>query len=233
MKEVTNKYYTTDDRHFISYGAERPHPDRMRAIKFNNIFIFSTFDQFFNEEFPNTPVMQKYMPTILSGNLARTDKITGYNSKNLGEKLRFLVKTCIKSPEKLKMFKNSFFAQSVLTILSNGCTGGWANEQERWPSYKNLGDPFVAGMNTINGALKCYLNDPTVPVGIDVANLIDGIIKKDANGNYKIIADFDDIEKKEEMVEAMTAYVNLLKSTKRFKECYNNPLILDTENENE
>lgn len=236
MKEFTNKYFSTDNRHFISYGEEKPNPERMKAIKFNNMFVFTIFSKMhkLDGKFSEDALMNKYMPTILSGNLARTDKTTGFNSKDLGEKIKFLVKESIKNPEKLEKFKNSFFSQSVLKIFYDGCTGGWNNEQEMWISYKNKDlDPFVKDMDPLNAAMKYYLNDPTVPVGLDMTTLIDGLIKKDANGNYSIISDFNDIEKKEEMIEAIKSYVELIKSTKKFKDNFHNPYIIETELENE
>lgn len=237
MKYFKNPYFSSDNKDYVSIKGEQVTPERMKAIKLNNSYVISVLSNiiFKGDEFLNAPSMKKYMPTILAGNPARKDNITGYNSNNLGEKVKFLVLALSDKnhPENMQKVKNSFFVQSIMMPLF---TGSFAVEgsEDRWELYqKTTNDPYFKNMNAINAATKCYLNDPEVPVGIDMSTLIDGLVGTDSNGNYYLISDIDDLKVKENMVAAMKEHINLLKSNKKFKANYNNPNIIEDELEDE
>ena len=239
MKYFKNQYYSSDNRDFVSVKDQQPTPERMKMIKTNNGFIFSIISNiFYKEDFMNTKSMKKYLPTILAGNLARTDKVTGFNSKKLGEKIKFLVMyTSDKNhPENLEKFKNSFFMQSIMLPFYQGDFAGGieGGSSDKWERYEKIGsDPMFKNMNALNASTKAYVNDDSVPVGLDMTTLIDAIVTTDQFGKYKIVEDFDDLATKEKMVEAMKEFINLLKSSKKFKENYKNPHLIEVESENE
>lgn len=236
MKYFRNRYFSSDDKAFVSIPNEAPKPERMKMIKLNNAFAFTIFSNIITkEDFVNEPLMRKYMPTILLGKLARNDNVTGHNTRKLGEKLKFLVEYCNGQPEHVEQFKRSFFAQAILKpFYDGGFSGGLDLTAERWELYeKNTTDPVLKPLDALNGAIKCYLTDPEAPVGLDMSKLIDGLVETDENGEYKFVSDFKDLKVKEEMVKSMEMFINLLKGTKRFKANYHNPNIIEAEPENE
>lgn len=237
MKYFKNPYYSSDNRDFVSVENVAPTPERMRMIKLNNNYVFSIFLNIMTkEDFTNSPAMKKYMSTIFSGNLVRTDKVTGYDSKNLGKKIRFLVSHLSdkKHPENLEKFKKSFFYQSILVPFFYGGYSLGDDNNERWELYERIGtDPAFKGSSALNAATKCYLSDPTLPVGLDMSALIDGIIKTNEKGEYELVEDIEDLKVKENMIASVQEFINLLKSSKKFKENYNNPNLFEIENEDD
>ena len=237
MKYFKNPYYSSDNRDFVSVENVAPSAERMRMIKLNNNYVFSIFLTIMtNEDFTNSPTMKKYMSTILAGNLVRSDKVTGFDSKNLAKKIRFLVTTLSdkKNPQNLDKFKKSFFYQSILVPFFYGGYSLGEDNNERWELYQRVGtDPSFKGKSVLNAATKCYLNDASLPVGLNMSALIDGIVTVNSQGEYQLVEDIEDLKVKENMIASVQEFINLLKSSKKFKENYNNPNLFDIENEDE
>lgn len=224
----TNAYFTTDDKRFFNYG-NRPNPARLRAVKFNNMYVLTIISKLhvFDNKFTDDYFIKKYMATILSGNLLATDTATGFNSNDLGGKVKFLVRECSKE-EGIKKFRNSFFNLSLFKLLYDGNVRSWGNEGF-WSNYENKKtDEKTIDMNALNGALHYYLNDINTPVGLDLSRLFDAIVDKDKNGNYYIVENLD-IEKQEEMINAVEMFIQLLRANPKFKEHFSNSLVSELE----
>ena len=73
-----------------------------------------------------------------------------------------------------------------------------------------------------------YLNDINTPVGLDLSRLFDAIVDKDKNGNYYIVENLD-IEKQEEMINAVEMFIQLLRANPKFKEHFSNSLVSELE----
>lgn len=233
-----NRYYSSDNKDFVSIEGQKPTDERMKMIKKNNQFILTVFSNMISSnDFMNTALLKKYEATILAGDLPKTDKVTGYNTNKLGEKLKFLVMAAADKshPENMENFKNSFFVQSLLIPIYHG--GFMVNNEdsdERWTLYDKTGvDKSFKNVSPLNGAFKCYVNDPNTPVGLDLSTLIDAIVKEDEKGNYQLVTDINDINVKNDMVSSVKEFIDLLKSNKRFKDNYKNPKIIEMEEDEE
>lgn len=236
----SNPYFSKDDQDFVSTIDRKVDPERMKRIKANNRFILSVLQIItLKEDFFNTPGMQKYWDrVIIAGNLANSDKLTGFNTKNLGEKIKFLVKTLAKSPEKLDAFKNSFFVKKVIEPIYIGDFSFASSDlspslnksvkNDRWEYYEKIGnDPDLKG-SQLNCALKCYTDDPTVPVGLNFANLINCVVREDEYGNYQFVTEMTD-EMQDDAIKASKEFIELLKSIDRFKNNFKNPNLIESE----
>ena len=237
MKYFKNPYYSSDDRDFVSTTDKTVVGERMRRIKVNTKFLLSVFQIMKDkEDFMNTPSMKKYWEkVIIAGNLANSDKVTGFNTKKLGEKVKFLVKALADKnhPENLEVYKNSFFVKSILEPLFHGDFSFSTTAQEiddRWELYKKVGnDPELDENKIMNSAMKCYIDDEKAPVGLDLSTLIDCIVKEDKFGNYQLVGDFDDLDMKENAIEAVKEFIELLKTNPRFKSNFTNPNVIESE----
>ena len=163
-----------------------------------------------------------YLTRILSGTLMHSDKLTGVNSRRLGEKIRFLVTYLDASDKNKERFMNTFFAQSLFSLLYNGPCD---NNAELWTSYKRYSDldPELAGKKALSAAVYCYRNDPTVPVGLNYITLIDALVKENKDGSFSITDGNEfSLATKTQMTNAVNAQIRMLKAIPRFKQSYSN-----------
>lgn len=241
MKEFYNQFYSSNNNHFNSIKNQLPTPERLRMVKLNNKFLFTLFSAMrtsqSREEFMSSKIYQKYKNTFLTGSLYKNDNLTGFNTKNLGEKIKFLVMAfCDEShPENMKKIQNSTFLKDILPILYHGGIPNQnADSDERWELYRHTtSNQKYKNLSPLNGAVSCYVNDPSLPVGIDFSTLIDGIVKQDRYGNYEIREEIVDIKENENFVLAIKNFVDLIKSSEEFNANYKNDNIIASEMEDE
>ena len=233
MNYFKNPYYSSENKDFVSIENLEPTPERMARIKANNKFIITLLSQIYQSKTPadlkNTHTYRNNISTILSGELPNADNVTGFNSKKLGEKLKFLVLAFCDSshPENINKIRFSAFMKEIMFPLFLG-DFNTEKAEDKWTLYQNYGnDEKLKKFTSLNGALKCYIEDPKTPVGMNFVALIDSfIIEK--NGTFEF-ADINDIKMKEDMVLATKEFISLLKSNKRFKENYKNPNVIEAE----
>jgi len=235
-----NPYFSSENADFVSVKDQKPTAERMRMIKVNNKFLFTLFSAMrtskTKEEFTNTKIYQKYKNTFLAGNLFKNDNLTGFNTKKLGEKIKFLVMAfCDEShPENIQKIQESSFMKDIMMILYHGgISPEGTDSDEMWELYEKADtvDGDLKNLSPLNGAVSCYVNDNTMPVGLDFSTLIDGIVKEDEYGNYEIASEIDNLKTNEEMIVAMKTFVDMMKSSEKFKRNYHNSRLVEVEME--
>ena len=235
MQYFKNPYFSSDNKDFASSKSGMQTVENVKNIKLNNQYLLSIFSAMrtakTKEQFMNNPIYKNYKNTILAGELYKKDTVTGFNTKKLGEKVKFLVLAfCDEShPENIQKIQQSYFMTDVLLhIFHGGFLNAETNSDERWELYEKV-DPAVAKSSALNAALSYYVNDPTIPVGLDFSTIIDTIVKEDRYGNFELVSQVNDLKVNEDIVMAVKAYIALLKSSKKFKANYRNPKIVESE----
>ena len=159
MSEIKGQYYTTDNNHFVSVKGATPADDKMKMIKINNQYVLIILSRIFKDEnFAESAVIKKYMPSILAGNLARPDNNTGFNSKKLGDKIKFIVRTLANKENvaERQKFLNSPFVKCFLEPFTYGGFSTLSELDDKWVNYTNLGRiEKQKERDALNGALGC------------------------------------------------------------------------------
>ena len=222
-----NEYYINGNGGFKS-TLPHIHKNNYYVIKALNHLAFSSRDGKYDE------IGGAFRTPLLSGQLPKSDKITGFNTNRLAEKLQFLVLQLSdrRHPENLVKFRNSFFYTSVLAPLFNGFV---IDEDQAWENYqlnKNCEDA-LRGKNPIEGAFLCKYENYSSPIGLDFSKLIDTIVKTDKNGRF-FLDDNVSTEDQLKITNAIQLQLDEFKENARFASNFKNPLLeAETNIENE
>ena len=208
-----NKYYIKDNAGLTG--------EKLANMKKNNYYVYRALTNIYKSVEDNNPkIGGPFRSALLAGELQRSDTQTGFNTNNLGAKLKYLVAS-LNDPASVAKFKKSFLYQNILEPMSCGTQ---AEVDDQWLNFKHTNgyDPAFKNKSSLDAALICQRDDMTAPFGLDFSKLIDTFVQTDRNGNY-YLEDKYTIEEEIAGDEAMHAQLKSLKSNERFKASYLNP----------
>ena len=219
---MTNNPYFIDETKDARLSREQAH-----YMKENWVFATTIFTNIIKGMGDTSVVMNspKYNRLITHSQLPYADNLTGVKSHELGAKINFLIGFLQKSQSNKDQFMNSFFVQTLMNLLYNGANN---NDAELWVSYEQISDsdPELANKQALSAAAYCYRKDPKVPIGLNYIKLIDAIVTKDKNGNYRLVDGRElDFATRKQMAEAVAEHIRLLKANARFQRSYSNDAI--------
>lgn len=211
---MKNKYYI--DGNAELYG------EKLINMKKNCYYLYRAFTNLYKSAKDNSPIGGPFRPALLTGELQREDRLTGFNTNRLGLKLKFLT-VSLSDSANLKMFKNSLLYNTVLESMSCGTL---VDIDEQWLNYRHTNncEPALETKTSLDGALICQRDDLNAPLGLDFSKLIDLFVQTDGYGNY-YPEDKYSFEEEELVVQAISAQLKTMKEHKRFQANYFNPLI--------
>ncbi|MBO4473160.1 MAG: hypothetical protein J5765_05055 [Clostridia bacterium] len=147
-----------------------------------------------------------YLAKILSGKLIHT---TCPQDDEIGEKLKGLL-IAFDDAENRECFMKSYFGQA-LGVLRHGS----ARQSERWSQYKPTAEAVSANIKgALSHAITYYVNDPTVPVGLDLSKCLDALIRK--IGDKYVLKNLS-AQEGEALIKAFERFTEMLKNTEKFK----------------
>ncbi len=206
--------------------------EQLANMKLNNFYLYKALNQILKSVRTNdAKIGGPLRASLLTGELKKSDALTGVDTNRLGEKLKFLVIELSDKnhPEKLEAFKKSYLYNTVIEPLSSGYI---LDEDRKWSNYKHTSNYEQAfkNKNALDAALTCQREDEKAPLGLDFSKIIDSFVKTDEKGNF-YLEDSYTIEEEIAMGEAVNEQLKTFKNNSRFKANYSNPKAASSENE--
>ena len=177
--------------------------------KHNNRFLLSVFTNLVANDGKNATLSVPFgrRTQLLAGNLPYSDKETGISSYRLGEKVSFLLQALETSEEERAFFENSYFSE-LIGFLCKGTTDSKIETPERWTNYvpTKYCDVDSAKKDAFTAATVFYKNDYSLPIGLNLAKIIDCIVIPNGKGGFILNKNFG-VFKNADMANKMTAAI--------------------------
>ena len=196
-------------------------PIQSAKVRFNNSYVLKTLNSVFYQIYTQGTWNGKLLDAFKDQ--VNTKKLPFDEPKlkqgDLALKLYAFV-VFAKKPENIAKFKESPFYSFLVTVLS-GYTG--MTQATDWVNFKKnaVDDDLLKNRVPFSAALKCYEIDKSIPIKINMNEVLNALFAKTSDGRYTFRTDLSNDEIAQ-LKEAAVEFVNYLQSLPRFKNNFDN-----------
>ena len=203
-------------------------PKKRMYIRQNNGYLLTVINQLviYDCDLSN---FKKDNPSLLaraiSGDLVFSDEKTGVSTGDLANKVKFLITELDSNPEAKEIFKRSLFAKAFHKLFAGDGSYKWHNYKFKEEELQHMPEYIKKNPNaykvSLNGATNIYMRESD-KIGLDMAKVIDSIVKTDIDGHYQIMpTEEQSLKDSEQLMEAIDVQAKILKGLPTFQACYN------------
>ncbi|MBQ8444082.1 MAG: hypothetical protein IJX25_01870 [Clostridia bacterium] len=209
---VKNPYYIYKE------DTQKLTAEQIKSAKFNNYFLMSVFTRLVQSNGENAveAVSKSYLPGLLLNSLPKTDIQTGIDSKNLGAKVKFLIQALQDSKANRESFNSSFFADLIHRLAFGSIRQDYSKRWKNYKATKNCIEKYKE-KDPFDAAILCHSKNDNLPVGINFATLIDGIVVANNRGEFHLRTNFNPLSTEAvQMTDACDIYLTMLQENPTF-----------------